>query len=306
MMCRRAFGSDVQVVSAVELGGGMYNNTYRVEFGAEQPTILRVAPEPSRQSRIELELMRNEHAVQPYLAPIASLMPRILAVDFTHEVLGRDWMVQSVLAGVPAAEGLNARPRSEWGSFFIQLGAIARQVHDVRGPHFGSVAGPWFRRWSDAVVVSLQNTAADLEDAELDAGDVRDVAAAAAEKHRAVLDEVTEPKLLSGDLWTINCLVAEDDGPLTITGVLDFDRASWGAPDADWTIFMAGRRSSPERDTFWTTYGTLSTDPAAVQRRLIYRAGHIGAIRLERQRTGRVEGLAETYTEMAEVLAELH
>lgn len=203
MMCRRAFGSGVRILSAVELCGGMYNNTFRVELAAGKPAILRVAPEPSRQSRIEREHVRNEHAVQPFLVLMASLMPRFLAVDFTHEIVGRDLMVQSVRSGVPAAEGLNVRPRSEWGSFFAQLGAIARKIHDVRVPHFGPVAGPWFNRWSDAVVASLQDTVADLEDAGLDAGDVRDVAAAA-EKYRAVLDEVTEPRLMSGDLWTVH------------------------------------------------------------------------------------------------------
>jgi hypothetical protein len=40
-MCRRVFGSSVHVASAVELGNGMYNNTYRVgmEPGAAEPTI---------------------------------------------------------------------------------------------------------------------------------------------------------------------------------------------------------------------------------------------------------------------------
>lgn len=31
-MCRRALGSNVHVASAVELGNGMYNNTYRVDI----------------------------------------------------------------------------------------------------------------------------------------------------------------------------------------------------------------------------------------------------------------------------------
>lgn len=48
-MCRRAFGSTVQVASAVELGGGMYNTIYRItadSLGA--PAVLRVAPAPER------------------------------------------------------------------------------------------------------------------------------------------------------------------------------------------------------------------------------------------------------------------
>jgi aminoglycoside phosphotransferase (APT) family kinase protein len=299
LICLRASG--VEPGSATELGGGMYNTTYRVEFATRPPAILRVAPEPARQSRIERELMRNELAVQPYLAPIAFLLPRILAVDFSHELIGRDWMLQSVVPGIPAAEGLGARPRTEWGPLFARLGEIARLVHDVSGPHFGPIAGPWFSRWSDALSSSFEDTAADLEDAGLEAKDVRDVAALT-ETYRDVLDEVDEPRLMSGDLWTVNCMVAEGEGPLTLTGVLDFDRASWGAPDADWTIYMAERRTSPERASFWETYGSLETDPVA---RLIYRARHLGAIRLERHRIGRHDLLDETYTELAGILSGL-
>ncbi|MGB6165304.1 MAG: hypothetical protein WCF33_12385 [Pseudonocardiaceae bacterium] len=65
----------------------MDNNTYRVDIGANLPVILRiVAPEPARQFRIERELMRNEHAGVPFLAPIAPLRPRTLAADFTSKV----------------------------------------------------------------------------------------------------------------------------------------------------------------------------------------------------------------------------
>ena len=45
--------------------------------------------------------MRNEHASIPYLAPIATLMPRTLMVDFTHEVIGRDFLFQAYLDGGP-------------------------------------------------------------------------------------------------------------------------------------------------------------------------------------------------------------
>ncbi|APU13077.1 hypothetical protein UA74_05005 [Actinoalloteichus fjordicus] len=44
-LCRRAFGPDVRVVSAVELGNGMYNSIFRVELCGQGPVILRVAPE---------------------------------------------------------------------------------------------------------------------------------------------------------------------------------------------------------------------------------------------------------------------
>ncbi|MFD8967148.1 phosphotransferase family protein [Streptomyces sp. NPDC059568] len=203
-ICRRVFGTDAQVVSAVELGAGMYNNVYRVTVaGHERPVILRVAPEPARQFRSEWQLMRAEYASVPYLAVIARLMPQVVAADWSHEVIGRDWMIQTFLDGVPAPDHLGTYPRSVWPTFFRQMGQIASDVHAVRGPHFGSIVGPAYATWSEAVTASLEEIAADVDSVGLDGADLRKVADLAGHEH-AVLDMITEPRMLSGDLWTVH------------------------------------------------------------------------------------------------------
>ncbi|MEQ4206631.1 aminoglycoside phosphotransferase family protein [Actinopolymorpha sp. B9G3] len=303
-MCHRAFGGEVRVASAVELGWGTYNSTYRVDIGADRPVILRVAPEPGKQFRIERELMRNEYASTPYLAPLGPLLPRTLAVDFTHEVVGRDYVFQTMLDGIPAPEGLGAYPRVEWASFFGQMGEIARRIHDVRGTRFGPVYGPAYATWSETVIAYLDDTAADLDDVGLDAADVREVAALAAHQ-RGVLDEVASPRLLHGDLWTVNVMIDPAASRPTITGVIDGDRAMWGDPAADWTIYRAGRRPGTERDAFWEAYGPPTSTPAAATRALFYRARHIGASRLERHRLENRRDLPETYDDLREVLTHL-
>ncbi|MFI2304506.1 aminoglycoside phosphotransferase family protein [Actinacidiphila glaucinigra] len=304
----RVFGSRARVISAVELGGGMYNNTYRVTVaGRDQPVILRVAPEPGLQFRSERQLMRNEYASVPWLSVIAPLMPRVIAADWSHEVIGRDWMIQTLLDGSPASgpQGLIAYPREAWKTFFRQMGAIAKTVHAVRGPHFGPVAGPAYGTWSQAVIASLEDIAADLDRAELDATDMRQVVAAA--KEEPALDEITEPSLLAGDLWIVNVMVAEGAPEPTINGVLDLDRTLWGDPAADWTIRMALAKPGTERDTFWDSdgYGPLDHSPAAARRALIYQARHLGAIRLEHHRVGNPDGVRSTYTDLAAILGML-
>jgi aminoglycoside phosphotransferase (APT) family kinase protein len=303
-MCHRAFGPRVQVASAVEFGLGRYNNTYRVDIGAAEPVILRVAPEPARQYRVERELMRNEHAGVPWLAPIAPLMPRTLAVDFTHEVIGRDYLFQTMLPGVPGPDGLPAYPKRLWPTFYRQLGGLARSINAVRGTRFGPVGGPTYPTWSQAVIGCLEDTAADLDDAGLDADDVRQVAAAAA-RHRSVLDRITEPRLLHGDLWTVNVMIDPAAPEPTITGVYDCDRAWWGDPDSDWAVFLARRRPTPERAAFWQSYGPLDGSPGAPLRSLIYQARNVGGSRLERHRLGHHDDVPDTYEQMREVLARL-
>jgi aminoglycoside phosphotransferase (APT) family kinase protein len=303
-MCRRALGARVRVASAVELGNGMYNNTYRVDVGEGAPLILRVAPEPGRQYRIERELMRNEHASVPFLAPIAPMIPRTLAADFTQEIVGRDYLFQTMLDGVPGPQAIGGYSEQQRPDFYRQLGDITRRIHEVRGSRFGPVAGPLYATWSEALSSFFSDLAADLHDAGLDSTDVRQVVAAA-DKHQAVLDEVTEPRLLHGDLWTVNVMMAPDAVQPTITGVFDNDRTSWGDPYADWTIFMATKKPGTERDAFWDTYGPRTTTVGAVLRSLFYQARHLGAIRLERHRTGNTDRVPETYAQMREVLDQL-
>ena len=120
----------------------------------------------------------------------------------------------------------------------------------MRGTEFGQVTGPTFPRWSDALIGYFTDAAADLEDTGLDADDVRRVAAAAA-RHRDILDEITEPRLMHGDLWTANFMVEPGAPVPTITGVCDCDRVWWGDPMADWVIYRAHRCPGTERDAFW-------------------------------------------------------
>jgi len=294
-VCQRGFGREP--VAAVELGGGSFNTTYRVDFGlGEEPVILRVAPAWSY--RIERDFMRHEHASLPFFAPIAAFMPRTLFVDFTRELVPRDYTFQTMLDGVSGPDGFRAL--ADKAGFFRQLGSIVRTVHGVRGGRFGRPAGPLFATWSEAVMSIVDDTVADVRDAGLDDADLRELASLAT-KNSAVLDEITVPCLLHGDLWVPNVRV---DGE-RIVGVFDHDRASWGDPAADWSIYEASRRPGTDRDAFWDTYGQPLQSPGAAWRAALYRAVHLGAVRIERHRLGLTDRIPASYEEMAQVLTEL-
>ncbi|MFG2667574.1 phosphotransferase family protein [Streptomyces sp. NPDC048387] len=300
---RRAFGPSAEVRSARELSGGMYNTTYRIALAERgEPVVLRVAPEAGRQFRSERELMRAEYASVPWLAPIADLMPRVLAADFTQAVIGRDWMIQSFLPGTPAPELLGSYPKETHGAFFRQLGEITAAVHAVVGPWFGPVTGPGHARWSEAVVTSLHLIAEDVESCGLDAADLRK-AADAAQAGAEVLDEVAVPRLLTGDLWTVNTMLAPAPVP-TICGVLDMDRTWWGDPEADWTMRMA-RAKQDARLAFFDSYGRPAETEAGAWRRHVYEVRHLGALRLERHRLGNEVGVRDSYRLVAEEVSAL-
>jgi hypothetical protein len=304
-IARRVFGQSACVDSAVELGAGMYNSTYRMSLvGEDRPVILRIGPKPEHQFRSEFQLMRNEYASIPWLSPIAFMMPTVIAADWSHDIVDRDYLVQSMLDGIAAPDRLGDYPRSTWGAYFHQMGSIAAVIHAIRGPGFGPIAGPTYPTLSQAVIASLEAIASDIDNAGLRSGDVRDVADCARDNH-AMLDEITEPRMLSGDLWTVNVMLAADAAVPTITGLFDIDRTWWGDPLADWPIRMAAAKPGTERDAFWDGYGPRDLSPNAMWRSWVYEARHVGANRLERHRLGNAAGVADTYAAMAAILAEL-
>ncbi|WP_042804694.1 aminoglycoside phosphotransferase family protein [Streptomyces sp. C] len=303
-VARRAFGTDTMVRSATELGGGVYNTTYRLDLADRaEPVILRVAPEPARQFRSERELMRAEYASVPWLAPIADLMPHVLAADFTQAVIGRDWMIQSFLPGTPAPELLGSYSKETHTAFFRRMGEITAAVHAVAGSWFGPMGGPGHRRWSEAVAASLNLIAEDVESCGLDAADLRQ-AADAAQARAHVLDEVSVPRLLTGDLWTVNTMLAEGASVPTICGVLDMDRTWWGDPEADWPTRMA-RAKQDERLSFFEAYPAPAATAGVRWRRHVYEVRHLGALRLERHRLGNQAGVRDSYPAVAAELSAL-
>lgn len=248
-------------------------------------------------------LMRNEYAAVPYFAPIGELLPCIHFADFTHQLIGRDYLFESLLPGVPAPEGMARYPRPQWSSMFRHIGELMRRIHVVTGPAFGPIAGPHYSRWSEALAAYFGTAAADVRDAGCDPGDVFALADAVV-RFRDVIDEIAHPQLLHGDGWTANFLVDPDTADLALTGICDWDRAEWGDPLADWAIQRALLRPGSERETFWDGYGRPRSDAAGI-RQHIYRARHVLGFRLDYIRSGNKDGIVETYQEIDDILIEL-
>jgi aminoglycoside phosphotransferase (APT) family kinase protein len=299
-MCQRAFGGEIQIESVKELGGGLCNNTYLIRINDMQPVVLRVAPRSAHQLRAEQSLMRNEMASLPFLAPIAPLVPRILMADFTHQIIERDYMFQTFMEGEQWEQIKNEFTSEEKMVLWRQLGAITKKIHSVQGNTFGKF-GRQFSSWSQAVTHWLTIIMRELEDAHLDVTDIRAILDMA-QAHNLLLDEITRPHFLHGDLWLVNILVKCDAGEPKIVAVLDSDGASWGDPMADWTMFLLHINAGTESDAFWETYGEPEKSAGAQFRFLVYQGGHLGAARLEHHRLCHPDAVKRSYRDMQTVV----
>jgi aminoglycoside phosphotransferase (APT) family kinase protein len=307
-MCRRGFGSAAQINVAQKLTGGTFNEIYLIELSGEGAVILRVAPPPTADVYWdEVALMRRELHMLPFFASIATLMPNILFVDFTHQLIARDYMFQTFLDGERWEDIEDELTLDENAALWRQFGAIARQIHATTGERFGyPYPARSFDCWSAVVLDRFARIAEQMQAYQLDLPGF-DAIADMARTNIAFLDEIKTPALLHGDLWTFNLLARRGAGAPTISGVLDTDRAWWGDPLADWCMFLFAIRSEePEwqtpRAAFFAGYGALAQDRAILFRQEVYKAMHIGSSTVWLAKQGDQESIAKGQRDMGEVV----
>jgi len=307
-MCRRAFGPSVRIVSARELSGGTFNTTFLITLD-DQQIILRIAPPPTADLMWnERWLMRREHQIQPFFADITSLMPRTLLADFTHQLIDRDYIFQTYLAGDRWDQTSDGFTPEEKLRLWEQFGSITKTIHSTVGRTFGGpYPAPEFPTWSQTVLYRLESAVDAMIEEQLDLTDLRSVLLIV-QGQTASLDAITQPRLLHGDLWLFNILVSRGlEGP-AISGILDADRAWWGDPLADWTMFvlaMEAPEKHPGHARFWQAYGAPEQTPETVFRQAVYEAMHIGSAMAWANRHGDVDTVQRGKRDLRAVLKRL-
>src|SRR5579872_4193594 len=199
----RAFGLAARIESAHEQGGGEYNTIYRIELAGRDPVILRVAPNLAQwMPWHEEQLLHHEHTIQPYFAALGPLLPQTLFVDFTRDLIEREYLFQTCLPGERWSAVARTLSSDDEVPLWRELARIAKTIHAVEGDAFGHpYPGRRFPTWSACVLDWLERIHHDIEHVGLDAAEVRTILACA-RANAAALDEITCPHLLHGDLWT--------------------------------------------------------------------------------------------------------
>lgn len=305
LMCQRAFGANVQAIDARELGGGTFNETWLVTL-PERQVILRIAPPAAMaQNWDDKWLMRRENQVKPYFAAIAVYMPQTLLADFTHQVLPRDYLFQTLMPGERWDSVADHFTHDESLLLWEQFGTLTRSIHNTTGTLFG---GPFparsFVTWSLAILYRLESVAQSMTNADLDTASIQ-IILDITRDNTALLDKYRFPRLLHGDLWLFNLLVQRQDQTPRITAILDADRCWWGDPMADWTMFVLSKTTAPEMkpfiDAFWRAYGRPEHDRAGQFRNRVYEAMHIGTSLVWAARNKDTETLERGIRELAVV-----
>jgi aminoglycoside phosphotransferase (APT) family kinase protein len=227
-------------------------------------------------------------------------------VDFTHQLIERDYLFQTWMPGGTWEELSDALTVEEHDSLWRQFGRLVRSISSVQGTSFGLVkGGPRFPRWSLAIIDWLERTLLDAQNASLDTELLRRLIALV-RCNTPFLDEITRPRLLHGDLWWFNLLIHRQEDAPRIAALLDADRGSWGDPLADWTFFLLSRRASPqEQALFWEAYGRPAAGPGTWFRTCVYKGLHAGKILSVAWRDGNMRALKNAYRLLEDVVTTL-
>jgi len=266
-LTQKHFQKDAQSFSLIK--GGMFNTTYHVTLTDGRPLILRAGPaDPSLLHIYERRAMQAEEAVYPLMEKAGIPCPKILALDTSKTLLGRDYMFEEVLDGIPISQ--EKLTQEEKSALLEECGRLTRMMHDrIQLPSFGRAAmvsdGVSYQSWGEFFARDVLDWAQKARECGYFSNEEILAAEAVFEKYRDVLDEVKQPRLVHIDLWENNVLVAKVNGQWKVTGIIDADRAIYGDPWMEFTydwIFS---------DDFRKGYGMdRPEDEHSVLRRTLY------------------------------------
>ncbi|MEM7034986.1 MAG: phosphotransferase [Chloroflexota bacterium] len=289
---QRVFGIPVDIDFAQRFALGTFNDTLLVQFFNQPKVVFRVAP--ADQTKFfwkQKQLMRREHHIQPYFANIADLMPTVLLVDFSHQFIDQDYMVQSYVEGDCWEEVYDDLTTAQQNQLWPQFGTILKKIHATTGDRFGwPYPEKQFSTWAETVYYWLDQMLLAFKTENLDTTALMRLKTLT-QANQAVLDQITQPRLLHGDLWPFNLLIDRSSPEVArIVGVLDADHAWWGDPMADWTMFIwsngSGVNMPLEHGAFWDGYGWPEATDTSRYRAQIYAGMHLASLAAEFAKLG--------------------
>jgi aminoglycoside phosphotransferase (APT) family kinase protein len=233
------WGPQAELKVLTELTGGTFNASYRLDLADGTAAVLRIAPPP------EVSVMSSEHniiyAEAEALGLVGALtglpVAPVIALDGSCALVPSPFLVVGVLSGRSLHEVRDELDDAARDRAVHDVEAALIAVHAIKGPAFGSLApgAQRFGQWRPAVLGMLGGVLADADavGVTLDDGpDGHDSLRRLFGLHAPSLDAVSQPSLVHWDLWEGNVFVDPVTGE--VTGIIDWERALWGDPLAEY------------------------------------------------------------------------
>lgn len=227
-----------KIEAVEEQKGGMFNSAYKIAGTGmpEKSLVLKVGPAPGTKTlTYEKDILRTEVDVYGMLDGRSIPIPKIFASDFSGEIIPSAYFFMQRLPGC-TWNSLKRIPAPHKAKLMREFGCCNAAVHNVEGGWFGYIKDDErfrFDSWGTAFSAMISDI---LDDGRRDKIKLPyEAIALCVQKHYSLLDAVKTPRLVDFDMWPGNVFVQEENGAYTISGVVDFERAFFGDPYADFT-----------------------------------------------------------------------
>ncbi len=248
---------------------GKFNSTWFVDSDSGQ-IVMRVAPPDIRKRNLfyEYRMMRQEPGIHGAIRrDTTAPVPKIIAADFSHGLLERDFLLMERIPGTPLSE-VNDFSKRDLDNLLGELGSALRDVHSIQAQSYGYIGehepAPAGRNWTEAFVVIWDYLLRDIERCGGYSGQEADALRKLLDSH---LDKFTrsEPAcLLHMDVWAQNIMTGPGG---KLMGLLDWDRALWGDIEIEFAVLDYCGISEP---AFWEGYGSSREDDSAARVRQLF------------------------------------
>lgn len=264
------FGEDTQVGEIEELKGGMFNAAYRIaRAGGEDDLILKVSVSPGTPLlSYEKDIMSTEVEVYRLLGEHTGVpAPKVLCHDFSKGMIDSSYFFMTPLHGETMDKVKKQIEPENLDAIKRQLGEYFAQIHTVRGAYFGYFTDDESRRyttWKEAFTAMMGMILDDGRSLGVKLPYAR--IEKALEAKAPLLEEVTEPVLVNYDLWAGNIFLVKEGDAYQIEGIVDFERAFWGDPYADFAAAFFIDGDLWEDEVFWAGYTAVAGDKVISER----------------------------------------
>lgn len=242
-LVRIHFGRECETGEITELTGGMFNAIYRIERKNEKDAvILKVGVIP------DTTLLTYERDIMPVEVECYRMIreqttvpvPEVLAYDFSKRYIESNYFFMTELKGEPFSKVMKKMGQENADRIREELAGYLYQIHGVKGKYFGYFTKDERRQystWKAAFFHMFRQILADGREHRVKLPYARIMAAL--QRHDGSLEDVREPSLVEYDCHEGNIFVKKTGNSYTIEDILDFERAFWGDPIADFpTAFV--------------------------------------------------------------------
>lgn len=255
-LVRANFGDTCRVGSITELKGGMFNSAYLIETDGSN-LVLKVSAGPGTPLlSYEKDIMAREVEVYRLIAGIKNFpAPEVLAVDFSKRHIKSNYFFMTALKG-QAMNAIGKKLKKEnREKIKEELAGCFAGLHQIKGEYFGYFTEDSKYRFATWREGFLHMVTMILED-----GRERKISLPYQRIERVLkvaapyLDEVKEPTLVDYDLWAGNVFLIPKGEEYRVEGILDFERAFWGDPLADFSAAMMLLQGLEKEKDFFKVY----------------------------------------------------